>query len=285
MPLISPSVIPPVASSEQCADRYLKLDDAVLRYRDEGHGPVVVFVHGWTLDLEMWAPQVAALQKTFRLVRFDRRGFGLSTGSPTLLHDVEDLKTLCRHLAIGRLALVGMSQGVRAALGFALAAPERISCLILDGPPDCSRAGEAAEDELPLNHYRNLVRTQGINAFRREWATHPFANLMTADRQQRNLLDAMIARYPANDLLEAPATGGAAPAQARFENLHTPVLVITGEFDLPSRTEAADVLACRLPQAQRAVIPAAGHLANLDNPQHYNAVVRRFLERHAVALP
>ncbi len=276
---------PPVARSEHCADRYLKLDDAALRYRDQGHGPAIVFVHGWTLDLEMWDPQVAALHETFRLVRFDRRGFGLSTGSPTLLQDVEDIKTLCRHLAIGRLALVGMSQGVRATLGFALAAPERISCLILDGPPHCSRAGEAAEDELPLNHYRNLVRTQGINAFRREWAMHPFANLMTADRQQRDLLDAMIARYPANDLRESPAAGGAVPAQGHLENLRTPVLVITGEHDLPSRTRAADVLASRLPEAQRAVIPAAGHLANLDNPQHYNAVVREFLERHAVALP
>jgi 3-oxoadipate enol-lactonase len=278
-------VNPPVARSEHCADRYLKLDDAALRYRDQGHGPAIVFVHGWTLDLEMWDPQVAALHETFRLVRFDRRGFGLSTGSPTLLQDVEDIKTLCRHLAIGRLALVGMSQGVRATLGFALAAPERISCLILDGPPHCSRAGEAAEDELPLNHYRNLVRTQGINAFRREWAMHPFAKLITTDRQQRDLLDAMIARYPANDLRESPAAGGAAPAQGHLENLRTPVLVITGEHDLPSRTRAADVLASRLPEAQRAVIPAAGHLANLDNPQHYNAVVREFLERHAVALP
>lgn len=276
---------PPVARSEHCADRYLKLDDAVLRYRDQGHGPAVVFVHGWTLDLEMWDPQVAALLETFRLVRFDRRGFGLSTGSPMLLQDVEDIKTLCRHLAIGRLALVGMSQGVRATLGFALAAPERISCLILDGPPHCSRAGEAAEDELPLIHYRNLVRTQGINAFRREWAMHPFAKLITTDRRLRDLLDAMIARYPANDLRESPAAGGAVPAQGRLENLHTPVLVITGEHDLPSRTRAADVLASRLPEAQRAVIPAAGHLANLDNPQHYNAVVREFLERHAVALP
>jgi 3-oxoadipate enol-lactonase len=279
------SVNPPSAGSESCADRYLKVDDAVLRYRDEGQGSVVLFIHGWTLGLEMWEPQVAALHQTFRTVRFDRRGFGLSTGSPTLLKDVADIETLCRYLSIKRLALIGMSQGVRAALGFALSAPERISCLILDGPPDCLRQGEAADDELPLDHYRDLIRTQGIGAFRREWAMHPFVRLITGDRRQRDLLATMIARYRANDLLQSPATDGTALTPERIKTFLAPVLVITGEHDAPSRIEAANALAGKLPKAQRAVIPAAGHLANLDNPKHYNDVIGAFLERHAVALP
>ena len=59
------------------ADRYFKVADARLRYRDEGQGPAVMLVHGWTLDLEMWDPQVSALRDGFRLVRLDRRGHGL----------------------------------------------------------------------------------------------------------------------------------------------------------------------------------------------------------------
>ena len=269
---------PPAPVGEPCADRYLTLPGAVLRYRDQGHGPAVLFVHGWTLDLEMWEPQIPALRETFRVVRFDRRGFGLSSGRPGLVHDIADIEALCRHLAIKRVALVGMSQGARAVLGFASASPDRISCLILDGSPDCLDG--KAEDGPPIAYYRNLVRKRGINAFRREWATHPLAKLLTDDRRQRELLAAMIGRYPANDLLDH-TLDDAAPGPIDIEGIHAPALVITGEHDVPSRAAAADALVRRLPGAQRAVIPAAGHLTNLDNPQHYNAVVRTFLERHA----
>jgi len=244
----------------------------------------VLLIHGWTIDLEMWKPQVPALQETFRLIRFDRRGFGLSSGRPALAHDLADIEALCRHLAIAHIALIGMSQDARAVLGFAAASPDRVSCAILDGYPDCLGDGPPALDDPPLDHYRELLRAHSINAFRREWLKHPLTRLITDDRRQRELLAAMIARYPANDLVDS-AVDDAMPGPQDIAAIRAPVLVITGQHDLSSRTAAADALVRRLPRAQRAVIPAAGHLTNLDNPQHYNAVVRAFLERHAVETP
>jgi 3-oxoadipate enol-lactonase len=274
-------VSPPIAPfSEPNADRYLRLPEAVLRYRDQGHGPAVLFVHGWTLDLEMWQAQVAALAGTFRAVRFDRRGFGLSSGRAGLAHDIADIGALCRHLAIRRVALVGMSQGARAVLGFAAAFPDMVSCLILDGSPNCLRDGPPTVEDPPLDYYRKLLRTRGIDAFRREWLTHPLTRLITDEPRQRELLAAMIARYSANDLTGYPGEDAVASPKD-MSNIRAPLLVITGQHDVPSRTAAADALIHRLRGAQRAVIPAAGHLANLDNSQHDNAVVREFLERHA----
>ena len=81
---------------------------ARLRYRDEGAGRAVVFVHGWTLDLEMWEPQ-SPLAAELRLVRYDRRGFGLSTGLPSLAEDVADLRAL-----IGGLLVILDTQSVAA---------------------------------------------------------------------------------------------------------------------------------------------------------------------------
>ena len=52
-----------------------------------------MFVHGWTLDLDVWEPQ-ATLAAELRVVRYDRRGFGLSSGRPSLSKDVSDLGTL-----------------------------------------------------------------------------------------------------------------------------------------------------------------------------------------------
>jgi 3-oxoadipate enol-lactonase len=276
--------LPPTASVKRDVDQYFTTDGARLRYRDEGSGPPLLMVHGWTLDLEMWQPQVSALRDAFRLVRFDRRGFGLSSGRPSVVQDIADIGSLCEHLAIGRVALVGMSQGARAALGFALAAPARISCLILDGPPDYGREPLPADDDVPLSDYRAVVRARGMAAFRREWAAHPLLSLRTRDPRMREILNAMIMRYPGNDLVEPVMSIGAPASAVPMSSIDAPVLVLTGDHDLPSRTQAANNLAEQLTHAERAVISAAGHLPNLDNPQVYSAVVRTFLERFAVPL-
>jgi pimeloyl-ACP methyl ester carboxylesterase len=274
---------PPATTGAHSADRYFTNDGVRLRYRDEGRGPAVVLVHGWTLDLDMWEPQLAALRGTFRVVRLDRRGFGLSSGRPSLDGDVADLDALCRHLELGRVALVGMSQGARAVLAFAAAAPARVACLVLDGPPDID-AGAAVEADVPVARYRAMLRSQGIDAVRREWAMHPLIQLRTGDAGKRRLLNSMLGRYPGADLLDAPVSVGAAPGPIRPESVANPVLVVTGEHDLAGRVKAAETLARRLPHAERAVIPEAGHLPNLDNPDAYNNLIGAFLIRHATAL-
>jgi 3-oxoadipate enol-lactonase len=280
----------PASADGRAIDRYFSADGARLRYRDEGSGPAVLLLHGWTLDLEMWNPLVAALRTAFRVVRLDRRGFGLSSGQPSNEHDIADLDALWRHLALEQAALIGMSQGARAIWGLASAAQREITCLVLDGPPDLQRstladdANAAGDDEVPLAHYRTQARTQGIDAFRRAWAMHPLMQLRTGDRNARQLLQAILKRYPGNDLLQAPTIAAACAADsADPEAIATPVLVITGEYDRAVRVQAADRLATRLPNAERAVVADSGHLPALDNPVAYNNLVREFLHRHAAA--
>src|SRR5499427_10094023 len=97
------------APPTHAADLFAVVNGARLRFRDEGRGPAVLLVHGWTLDLEMWDPQVSALRDRFRLIRLDRRGHGLSDGVPAPQQDSEDLGALCKHLGLTRVAVLGMS--------------------------------------------------------------------------------------------------------------------------------------------------------------------------------
>ena len=97
------------------AHRELELPGVRLRYRDDGVGRALVFIHGWTLDLDMWEPQMP-LAAELRVVRYDRRGFGRSTGLPSPAADVDDLRALLYSLGIVSPLLVGMSQGARVAL-------------------------------------------------------------------------------------------------------------------------------------------------------------------------
>lgn len=270
--------MPPSSATRDC---YLPVAGALLRYRDEGNGPAVLLIHGWTLDLDMWEPQTTGLRDAFRLVRFDRRGFGLSSGRSSLNADVQDALCVCEKLQLGRLACLGMSQGARVALHLCRIAPERISCVVLDGPPRAltDETVEAGED-IPLADYRSLIARGDIETFRRSWAKHPLMQLESRRAEARELLGRMTARYSGRDLLQELPEPEDHWDSAVTASLRTPALIITGEHDVPARMRAADALSNALPCAQRARIPAARHIPSLDNSSMYNAVVRTFLERH-----
>jgi pimeloyl-ACP methyl ester carboxylesterase len=264
-------------------DRFLEVTDARLRYRDEGTGPAIVLIHGWALDLDMWEPQVGDLSRNFRLIRFDRRGYGLSSGKPSLADDADDVQSLCRHLGVQRAALVGMSQGARILHQLAGAVPGAICCLVFDGSPDLQSDGGLTAKDVPLSEYAAVLRNEGVEALRQLWAAHSLSRLRTEDQTARALLSRMLGRYTATDLTLPAAEVTEILTAPRLEDIHIPALVLNGEFDLESRRLTAESLAKRLPCAERKIIPGAGHLANLDNPQSYNEALRGFVGRCAPA--
>jgi pimeloyl-ACP methyl ester carboxylesterase len=263
-------------------DGYFHAHGARLRFRDQGEGPAVVLLHGWTLDLEIWEPQASGLARGLRVIRPDRRGFGLSTGTPDAAADTTDLEALLDHLRVAQAALVGMSQGARAALAFALRHPGRVPALVLDGPPGAA-AGLATGggDDYSFDEFRRLAQSAGLEAFRDAWSGHPLMRLQAGDAGARELLARVLARYPGRDLLAGAPAPAPAIAPAVLGGLAMPVLVVNGEFDTRRRLLAGDHLCRVLPRAERALVPGAGHLANLDNPAAYNEVIRSFLRRQS----
>jgi pimeloyl-ACP methyl ester carboxylesterase len=202
-------------------DRQFRSGEVSLRYRDEGAGPAVVFLHGWTLDLELWDAQAAALGDSMRVLRLDRRGFGLSGGTPDARADAGDVVALLDHLQVPRAAVVGMSQGARAALATAQGVPLRVTALVLDGPPDWFSAGDGEADaDLSMQPFRELVRTGGLDAFRRAWRVHPLMRLHGGDPPRKRLSTRMLARYPGRDLTgpapRAAAVDAASLARSRI---------------------------------------------------------------------
>jgi 3-oxoadipate enol-lactonase len=257
-------------------DRFLDTSGARLRYRDAGAGPALLFIHGWGFDLEIWGSQAAALSRDHRVLSYDRRGFGRSTGTPSLARDVDDALALLDACQLPRAVLIGASQGARVALRVALRVPERVQGLILDAPPDELGQGRGAlTDEIPLEQCRALARLGDVPGVRRLWLEHPFTRLVRADPAAQRLLDSIVARYPGTDLLEA------VPRPEPLRELHAlvmPALVLNGASDLPSRIEAGVALASALPRARHHTLFDAGHLANLDDPVGYEAEIRALIE-------
>lgn len=263
-------------------DRSFDSGDARLRYRDEGEGEPIVFVHGWTLDLEMWDPQAAEFSRSMRVIRYDRRGHGLSVGAPGPAHDPRDLAALLDHLQLPGATVVGMSQGARTALALAIDRPERVAGLVLDGPPDF-RAATDRDEQLPVARFRELARTAGIEAFRAAWRDDPLMQLHSGDRAATELVARALSRYSGLDLLDPAPPAAAAVDAGAIAALAMPVLIVVGERDTGSRQAAAAWLQGLLPHAGRASIENAGHLPNLDQPRAYGEALRQFLGRRARA--
>lgn len=262
-------------------DRHLAVPGARLRYRDEGAGPAMVFVHGWALDLDIWQPQ-SPLATAMRVVLYDRRGFGLSTGESSLAADVDDLRTLVAGLKVVRPLLVGMSQGARVVLEFAARHPGIARGLLLDGAPPL------AGTDVPIAQLRETAARDGMDAFRTLWAAHPLTRLITAGPPERALLARVLARYPGGDLLADPADSPRKIEEyiddSTLTRVREPVLIVNGEHDLDSRRRAGAELCVRLAHASRAVITGAGHMPNLDAPRDYNHIVSEFARRHLPAV-
>ena len=258
-------------------DSFIAVDDARLRVRVAGSGPVLALLHGWALDLDMWTPQFEALTDAYRLVAFDRRGFGLSTGAASIERDVEDLRLLLDRLQVERAAVLGMSQGARVALRFALESPQRTACVILDGAPALASTQSA---DVPLEHFRDLVSRAGVDAFRDAWRRHPLTHIRSTDARAHALIGRMIVRYRGEDLQRA-AVAGSTFALPDLSRLQAPVLLLNGACDSAERLAAAAELAQRLPHAARVHIRGAAHLANLDQAHLYNEALRGFLQRCA----
>jgi pimeloyl-ACP methyl ester carboxylesterase len=109
----------------------------------QGSGPALVLIHGYAINSDYWDDQVPAFREKYRVIRYDRRGFGRSTGDLTA--DPVDLEALLSHLGEQKAILLGHSAGTATALAFAVHFPERTAALILTGAAGVSDYPPVAE--------------------------------------------------------------------------------------------------------------------------------------------
>ena len=241
-----------------------------------GDGPPLILLHGWAMDRRVWRPQVESLARHFRLIVPDRRGFGRSTAPPDISLEADDLTVIRRALGLDRVALLAMSQAGRVALQFALAHPEAVWALALQGVPlDGFHPDEKPPDAVPLDSYRALARSGNLGKLKALWRAHPLMRMPGGGAAD---VDELIDAYEGRDL----ASSGTAPLHSiaeRLGDIWAPALVVTGEHDTRWRRLVGDAIAYGVGNGSRAVVRGAGHLCNVSHPSEFNALVESFLLR------
>jgi pimeloyl-ACP methyl ester carboxylesterase len=250
-----------------------------LVYETAGEGPPVIFLHGYTLDMRMWDDQLPAFTPTHRVVRYDLRGFGVSA-SPVVNEPythADDLHAVLTHLGIERAAVVGLSMGGWVALEFALTYPESVHTLILVDSALRGHAWAAALDNM-LGTFDSLVGDGRLAEGKSVWLTDPLFACSQRLPTVAARLEQMVADFGCWDQLnEDPHLPLDPPARERLHDIAAPTLVIVGEQDLADFHDIADRFASEIPNSRKVVLPAAGHMANMDAPEAFNRVVLDFL--------
>ena len=249
----------------------VSVDGGTLPIWMAGEGAPVILLHGWTLDHRMWTPQIARLAGEHFLVMPDRRGCGRATAPPDLMREADDVIAIADFLGFERFALVGLSRGAVVALDVARRFGSRLTGLVVSGAPLPALVDR--EEVIDLDHLRLLAAAGDLVALRSQWAQHPL--MQTRTPEAAALMAAILADYDARDLLMTGQTPGF-PREV-LAMLSMPVLAMTGEHDTPWRRACAAALAATAPRARHAEIANAGHLANADNPDGFNAAVAHFL--------
>lgn len=278
-----------VTPGESRTREWVPVRDGRLYVVSSGEGLPLLLIHGWPLDHRIFDPQVAGLKKDLKLVRYDRRGFGKSDTPPDLVREVDDIDVLLDALGIESAHLLGMSQGGRIALRYAITRPARVRSLILQGAAvDGVSAAEDDSERIPLQDYAELARRGNLNEVRRRWLRHPMMQLGPASTNEAILVRKIVYGYFGRDLLAFEPGSYSFPVDvlSALPHFERPVLLITGANESRARKRHAAELLARLPDCQEVVLDGGGHLCNLTAVNAYNDAVREFCrsaESHAAS--
>ncbi|MGQ0553573.1 MAG: alpha/beta fold hydrolase [Planctomycetota bacterium] len=270
----------------------IRTHDRVIAFEDSGgSGIPLLLVHGFPLDRSIWSAQVRELGDVARVIAPDLRGFGESPWTPDshaaaapparppamALDDyAQDLALLLDALKIQSVVLGGVSMGGYIALAFQRLFPERLRGLLLidtRSGPDSAAARQARDDAVAL------VRSQGAPAVAAQMLDKMLtpATLQKDVTLRRALLNLMSAQPVEGVVAALVALRDRPDAGPSLANIAVPVLVISGAADTLIPPSESEALTAAIPGARLALIPAAGHLPNYEQPAAFNQLVREFL--------
>lgn len=260
------------------------IEGTSLHVRDTGprDAPALILLHGFGSSLHTWEPWARALDRTYRVIRFDLPGSGLSAPDPTGdyadMRSMQLLATLMDTLGLRRATLIGNSMGGRIAWSFAARYPERVEKLVLISPDGFASPGfeygKPADVPFALSLMRYVMPMPLLRM-----------SLEPAYADRRTMTDSLATRY--YDLMLAPGARDAMLQRMRqtiltdpvplLQKIQAPTLLLWGQQDaMIPFSNAADYMKA-LPHATLVPLPNVGHLPFEESPDASLVALLRFL--------
>ena len=255
-------------------------------YEDVGSGPeTIVFGHGFLMTHRMWEHQMEALRDRYRCIALDWRGQGWSAvtkGGYSVLELCEDLIQLVEQLDPGPVHYVGLSMGGFVGFRLLLRHPDWLrSATLID-----TQAG--AEDGSARLRYEAMLlvaRTIGYEPVIDRTMRMMFGPAFLSNPDNERLIKRWRGIITSNSRVGVYRVGQAIFRRPNVLPLlgavRTPTLLMTGADDMPTPVETARRAQQAIPDAELAIIPAAGHSSPIEQPEAVTKRLTSFLAAHA----
>lgn len=243
-------------------------------------GPLVVLIHGATMDHHMFDSQLQPLLAAgYRVMVMDLRGHGrskpLGLSSVTVQDLADDVLTLVDELSVDSFVVIGQSLGGYIAQELVYLHPHRVIALGIVG---------ATATTLPISRLDTLLLRSSLSWFR-AW---PYAHLrkvmvqsLAYSAEVQAYAHEAMSRLSKNEFLAVWRAVTLVHRPLPDYRIEHPLLLTHGDQDRTGNIRAvAPAWARRDPQSSYVVIPDARHNANQDNPEFFNRVLLEFLAAH-----
>jgi pimeloyl-ACP methyl ester carboxylesterase len=257
-----------------------RVNGVELYYESTGEGVPLVFAHGGGGNLLQWTYQVPHFSERYRVVTFDNRGHGRSE-SPAAGYSIEifseDILGLLDSLSLERVVLIGLTMGAMTALRFALDHPDRLSGMVLVGVSEGGR--EVMRERFEMS--AQIAESHGMEMLAEGFCSVVFSPWFREERSDfvADCKKSMQAASPRGYAESIRALANRPRLTDRLSEIRAKTLVVVGEDDVTEfPLEDADLYAQGIRDARLVRIEKAGHLACIEQPDVFNALLDGFLE-------
>lgn len=254
---------------------YILVNGGKLFYESAGKGTNIVLLHDGMVNNKIWDEQFPLLSKTYRVVRYDRRGYGKSSDPETKYSPISDLNQLFIQLKIDKAIIFGMSSGGRLAIDFTLTYPEKVNGLVLVGAV-VSGFGYTSHMNTRGGHFdpQKIIDPVKVNEYFIKDDPYEIYSENTAAKEKVMKLLPFLARQ--NSVPTQPA---AKVAVRSLPEIKVPALILIGEYDIPDVHAHAGVINAGIANSKREIIPRSGHLIPIEQPALFNESIIAFLNK------
>jgi 3-oxoadipate enol-lactonase len=254
---------------------YVKVDGGKLYYEIAGKGENIVLLHDGMVNCRIWDEQFPVLAKNYRVIRYDRRGYGKSSDPETKYSHIDDLNQVFIQLKVDKAIVFGMSSGGGLALNFALTYPLKVNGLVLVGAV-VSGFGYTSHMTTRGGHMNPAIMSDPeklIKYFIMDDPYEIYSENIKAKEKVMTLLP-----YLARDN-KVPTKPPVKIAVKCLSEIKVPTLILVGEYDHPDVHAHAGVINAGIENSRREIIPKSGHLIPIEQPLLFNEVVMDFLHK------
>ncbi len=256
----------------------IKANGITFNYQIDGAdgAPWLAFSNSLATDISMWAPQVADLERSFRVLRYDQRGHGATeapAGRYTFELLIADVIALFDALHIPRAHFVGLSMGGATALGLAELHPDRIDRVVVCDTPGMSTPAGAQQWEERIAIAQKNGMEPLVEPTLQRWfppETH------AAKPAYLDAVRQMIRTTPVNGFVGGAAALANHDYNTAVATVTRPMLFVAGSKDGVTPAAMKDMNS-RLKGSCYIELEGAGHISNLERPVEFARAVREFL--------